>query len=133
MIQFFSCSVTLPGKWPLHTQEPVRGAQIRVMLNTIMMDALSAWRRAPRRTWNDISRLVLSQMTTLDRLYPEAGILDTPLRQMAVRFFAANVDATITGFGRREGDSPSPVVSRLAHTLRDVPRQQHHSYQQVQQ
>lgn len=103
MNQTNSFSVTLPGKWPLRTQEPVRCAQIRVMLNTVVTDALSAWRRAPRRTWSDISRLVLSQMMTLDRLYPEAGILDTPLREVAVRFFAANMDGSITGFPRSAG------------------------------
>ena len=117
--QSLSYSVTLPGKWPLRTQEPVRCAQIRVILNTIVTDALSAWRRAPRRTWNDISRLVLSQLSTLDRLYPEAGILDTPMRQVAIEFFARNVDGGITGFGRKEGDPPSPATARLIHALRD--------------
>lgn len=120
MNQPLSPSVTLPGKWPLRTQEPVRCAQIRVILNTIVTDALTAWRCAPRRTWGDISRLVLSQLATLDRLYPEAGILDTPMRQTVVRFFATNVDASITGFGRREGDPPSPAALRLVSALRAV-------------
>jgi H-NS histone family len=39
----------------------------------------------------------------------------------------------VAGPGRGCAGKPSPAVSRLAHTLRDVPRQQHHSYQQVQQ
>ncbi len=112
-----SYSVTLPGKWPLRTLEPVRCAQIRVILNTIVTDALIAWRCAPRRTWGDISRLVLSQLATLDRLYPDAGVLDTPTRQTAVRFFANNVDTSITGFGRREGDPPSPAAQRLISAL----------------
>lgn len=115
-------SVTLPGKWPVLTQEPVRCAQIRILLNTIMTDALAAWRRAPRRTWSDISRLVLSQMGTLDRLYPEAGILDTALREVAVRFFAVNMDGTITGFGRRVGDPPPQAAVRLERALRAARR-----------
>lgn len=118
-----SFSVTLPGKWPLRTQEPVRCAQIRVMLNTVVTDALSAWRRAPRRTWADISRLVLSQMMTLDRIYPEAGILETPLRDMAVSFFAVNMDTAITGFGRRAGDQPTHAAARLTRALCMISRQ----------
>ncbi|KDR28525.1 MULTISPECIES: hypothetical protein [Caballeronia] len=127
-----SYHVALPGKWPLHTLEPVRSAQIRVMLNTIVTDAPSVWRRAPRRTWSDISRLVLSQLMTLDRLYPEAGILESPLRQMAVRFFAVNADPAIIGFGRRAGDAPSPAVTRLAQALRGTQRSNQHTVQQVQ-
>ena len=127
-----SYSVALPGKWPLRTQEPVRSAQIRVMLNTIVTDALSVWRRAPRRTWSDISRLVLGQLRTLDRLYPEAGILESPLRQMAVRFFAVNVDPAIIAFGRRDDDPPSPAVARLAQALRVTQHFSQHAVQQVQ-
>ena len=117
-----STSLTLPARWPLHTQDPVRSAQIRVLLNTIVTDALAFWRRAPGRTWGDISRLVLRQMVTLDRLYPEAGILDSPPKHVAVQFFAANVDARISSFGRREGDPPTPAVARLINALRDAPR-----------
>lgn len=120
MNQIAQHGVTLPGRWPLRTQEPIRIAQIRVMLNTIVTDALSAWRRAPQRTWSDISRLVLKQMMTLDRLYPEAGILDTPLRQMAVQFFATNADARIGGFARIRGEAPSASVSRLVSALRSA-------------
>jgi hypothetical protein len=117
-----STSLTLPARWPVHTQDPVRSAQIRVLLNTIVTDALAFWRQAPRRTWGDISRLVLRQMVTLDRLYPDAGILDSPLKRVAVQFFAANVDARISSFGRSEGDPPTPAVARLMHALRDTPR-----------
>jgi hypothetical protein len=117
-----STSLTLPARWPLHTQDPVRSAQIRVLLNTIVTDALAFWRQAPRRTWGDISRLVLRQMVTLDRMYPEAGILDSALKRVAVQFFAANVDARISSFGRREGDQPTPAVARLMNALRDAPR-----------
>jgi hypothetical protein len=117
-----STSLTLPARWPLHTQDPVRSAQIRVLLNTIVTDALAFWRQAPRRTWSDISRLVLRQMVTLDRLYPEAGILDSALKSVAVQFFAANMDARISSFGRREGDQPTPALARLMNALRDAPR-----------
>ncbi|KWK61850.1 MULTISPECIES: hypothetical protein [Burkholderia] len=118
MNQSLSYSVALPHTLPLHTQEPIRRAQIRVLLVTIVTDALSAWRRAPCRTWNDISRLVLRQFGTLDRLYPEAGILDTPLREVTVQFFAANVDASITGFGHREGDATAAKTDPLMFSLR---------------
>ncbi|WP_175816977.1 hypothetical protein [Burkholderia diffusa] len=114
MNQSILYSVTLPP----HTGEPIRRAQIRVLLITIVTDALNAWRGAPRRTWNDISRLVLRQFGTLDRLYPEAGIFDARLCDATVRFFAANVDATITGFGRREGDAPMATTVRSMQTLR---------------
>ncbi|MBN3506453.1 hypothetical protein [Burkholderia cenocepacia] len=118
MNQAILYSVTLPLTLPLHTEEPIRRAQIRVLLVTIVTDALRAWRCAPRRTWNDISRLVLRQLGTLDRLYPDAGILDARLCDTTVRFFAANVDATITGFGRREGDLPSATTLRLMRKVR---------------
>lgn len=118
MNQSILYSVKLPHTLPLYTEEPIRRAQIRVLLITVVTDALGAWRCAPRRTWNDISRLVLRQFGTLDRLYPDAGILDPRLCDVTVRFFAVNVDATITGFGRREGDPPSTTTVRLAQTMR---------------
>ncbi|CAM2198427.1 protein of unknown function (plasmid) [Paraburkholderia kururiensis] len=102
----------------MRTENALRRAQIRIMLHTIMSDTLGFWQRAPHRTWNDISRLLLAQMATVDRLYPEAGVLDVPSRQTAVRFFARNADATITGFGRRTGDRPGPATLRLMEALR---------------
>ncbi|RQQ77931.1 hypothetical protein DF134_36375 [Burkholderia stagnalis] len=117
MNQSILYNVMLPHTLPVHTQDPLRRAQIRMLLVTVVTDALSAWRRTPRRTWSDISRLVLRQFETLDRLYPEAGILDTPLRDATARFFAANVDATITGVGCRAGDSPSTTTGRLVLAL----------------
>lgn len=122
MYNYQSTSLTPPAPWPLRTQDPQRCAQIRILLNTVVTDALAFWRRAPRRTWGDISRLVYLQMTTLDRLYPEAGILEDQLKQVAVQFFATNMDAGIRSFGRRDGDLPSPAVIRLINALRDVPR-----------
>lgn len=110
--------LTTPTDWPLRTENPVRRAQIRVILNTIVADALCAWRRAPQRTWNDISRLVLAQLATLDRCYPEAGILETASRTVAVQFFVKNADATITAFGRRAGDPPTPATVRLMEALK---------------
>lgn len=107
-----------PPDWPLRTENALRRAQIRIMLNTITSDTLRFWQRAPHRSWNDISRLLLAQMATVDRLYPEAGVLDAASRQTAVRFFAKNVDATITGLGRRTGDRPGPATLRLMEALR---------------
>lgn len=112
--------VTLPGKWPLGTQDPVRSAQIRIILTTIVTDALSAWRRAPRRTWKDISRLLERQFATLDRLYPDAGVLDSPAQAIAVEFFAANVDRAIVELGRRVGEPLSASMPRLARGVHAV-------------
>ncbi|MBR8048905.1 hypothetical protein L0Y81_30045 (plasmid) [Burkholderia multivorans] len=100
-------SVTLPREWPLATSNRVRNAQIRIILNTIVTDALYAWQRAPHRTWKDISRLVLRQMATLDRLYPNAGVLAPTVQAIAVEFFVSNVDRAIVDFGRRVSDPPA--------------------------
>jgi hypothetical protein len=118
-----SASLTLPARWPLRTQEPVRCAQIRVLLNTIVTDALAVWRRAPRRTWSDIGRLVHKQLRTLDQLYPEAGILEAEARAVALQFFAANVDPGIRSFVHRDGDPLPEAVVRLSSALSDARRQ----------
>lgn len=43
-------------------------------------------------------------MATLDRLYPNAGVLAPTVQAIAVEFFASNVDRAIVDFGRRVSD-----------------------------
>lgn len=91
-------NVKLPKPWPLAPHDPVLAIQARILLNTVVTDVLSIWRRAPRRNWCDIARLVLLQLRTLDRLYPDAGMLNSELLAAVAHFFAVNVDPSITCF-----------------------------------
>jgi hypothetical protein len=122
MTSIFAFPVHLPVRWPIDTKDPIRAAQIRVLLNTVVTDALAAWRAAPERTWADIGALVYRQLRTLDVLYPEAGILDTPARAVAVQFFATNVHSSIRNLRYRDGDMPNPALARLCRALRSCPK-----------